>query len=845
MPHGGHSHHGDFDQTTRPWHPDSISSSALPIPSKPRMITMPLHSRSVAFLFLYALGALNSNVLRAAPVQLVKDRQPLAKIYFSPSEAASTPSQNGSKLLPRAIEDLNDHLEKMTGTRLDVITAFSPGEIAGTAIVLGALAEKCGSSPPPTKFRQSVRIRASGNRIFIAGERESATVNGIYTLLESLGCDWVMPGSIGDIIPSSPDLAVNETDRTEMPSFSGRNLWYRAQKQLCTEQDEEEFALWCRRQRLDAPGETPDLGAGHVWGGFITRHRQEFDQDPSMFALTTNSEGALERRGPQIESTHPRVIDLFVQDISDTFIKNGWPNDKVVSFSIGPADGLDFSVSSEAIAAGSGRTDPMIGVTDVTDLCIKLGNEILGRVETEYPNVSLGFYSYSAHGSYPLKHKPHPRLNQIFAPISFSRYHSPLSPNSKTWPYYVNIVERWSALAKAQGNQLSYRGYNWNLAENMIPFSKLQIFGEEIPWYHTKGFVAVNIEATKAWAVNGPSDYLLAKLLWNSAQDWRSILKDYCRKSFGEGASDMETYLLDLTNRQTEAGQEAGSFHAIHLIYDSAFVARSREHLERAIARAQRPEEKTRASYFLYPLEQLDLYLQFRERFIHYDFSAAKQLLSRIKACWEKAYARNTQIVAKEAPAYLARYFEDFVEKGLAFTSKPYALEMPLPDKLATQFDPTSVGEQMGFQNPSLNDALFLRTRTWSATWDAQGLGAMRSGSVWYRFRFQSPRGLADKHLYLFVGGADDKTEAWLNNVYLGSSPPSYCTPHIFDLTQALYPKAENVLAIKVSRHSPINEIGLGGIIRPSFLFSGPKLKPSVPAASAPTRVLPGGDLSN
>lgn len=781
-----------------------------------------------------------------APVVLVKNSLPVGKIYVSATEEGQAPSSRkgpAKPLIQTAVDDLNYHFEKMTGTRLEVVKTDSPADIRPPAIILGTLAVQCGADVKQTPGRDSIRIQTKDGKVLVAGEKESGTVHAMYTLLGRLGCDWVMPGGIGEVIPQTKTLVIPDLDVSEIPSFTGRNLWMRGSSKLNTEQDVEEYAVWRRRQRMDASGESPNLGAGHVWDSLIKRHKAEFEKDPTMLALVRGPNGEMIRKGPQVETTHPRIAELFIEDIRATFEKNKWPKDMEVSFGIGPADGGGFSRSIETASVGAGRIDPIMGEPDITDACVLLANQILERIEKEFPNVSLGYYAYSLHGEFPLRYKPHSHLNQIFAPINYARSLSPLAKNSKTWPYYVSIVEKWGALAKEQGNKLSYRGYNWNLAENMIPFSKLEIYGEEIPWYHSLGFMSVNIEATKAWAVNGPSDYLLAKLMWNCDQDWKAVLDKYCKKSFGAGAEPMKTYLLDLTHRQSSAGQEAGSYHAIHLIFDKAFVDASRELIEKAVADAKSPEEKTRAGYFLYPLEQLSLYLKFREAFTQFDFAKAAGLFQKIQEAWERAYAANTQIVAKEVVQYLKRYFNAFVQESSKFSSPPYRMVLPLPDELKTQLDSTGAGELLGFQNPLINDSLFFTTRTWSAPWDAQGLGSYRIGAVWYRFHFPHPEIVKGEALGLFLGGADDQVNVWLNGKKVGRSPRKFISPFVFDLSQSADPAGNNVLVIKVNRVSSMNEIGTGGLIRPSFLFAGPRVVDPQAVPPPEDRILPGGGV--
>jgi hypothetical protein len=51
---------------------------------------------------------------------------------------------------------------------------------------------------------------------------------------------------------------------------------------------------------------------GHVWSAFIKRHKAEFDRDLTMLALRRAPDGTVQRLGPQIETTHPHVLDHVV-----------------------------------------------------------------------------------------------------------------------------------------------------------------------------------------------------------------------------------------------------------------------------------------------------------------------------------------------------------------------------------------------------------------------------------------------------------------------------------------------------------------------------------------------------
>ena len=64
----------------------------------------------------------------------------------------------------------------------------------------------------------------------------------------------------------------------------------------------------------------------------------------------------------------------------------------------------------------------------------------------------------------------------------------------------------------------------------------------------------------------------------------------------------------------------------------------------------------------------------------------------------------------------------------------------------------------------------------------------------------------------------------WCNGNYLGSGN-GFPRPFVFDLTEHARPGEPNLVALQVIRHSMANEVWLGGLIYPSFVFAGPRLE--------------------
>jgi len=788
-----------------------------------------------------------------ADFEIVRDGQPRATIYISeatlsPQELTDAPRRPDDAWRERqrwtwAVNDLVDHLRRMSGAEVPVVVVDGPDGIKEPAIVLGDLADM--EIPRQVESGDGFRLRVTDHRIDAAGQARAGHRHAVYALLRELGCDWIMPGDVGIVAPESKTITVQVMDRSDAPAFLARNLWVGGYKPRLPEEDER-YEHWKQRMFGGTYEHPVAQTAGHFWDAMVRMNRAEFDANPEMYALVRDyATGTLIRRGPQVESTHPRVRELIVERIRKTYegkIAAGeWTSETAAGFPIGPADGEGYSLSTESQLAGSGRIDPITGREDVTDLLILLGNQVLEEIHDEYPNAIVGFYNYSVHADYPARYKPHPNIGQIFAPINFSRFHGVGDHNATDWAYYRDVVEQWATLSREQGNPLMYRGYSWNLADNILPFSKVRIWGEELPWYRDLGFVALNVQAIKSWSVLAPSDYVFMRLAWNPDLKWQELLAEYCDHAYGPAGETLNEYWLTQINRQHDAGQQAGSYHAMHLIYDRVFVDAQRKLLDKAFAAAGLADaQRKRIEYVAHGLEMMAKYLDFHDAMVAFDFAEAHKRFLALHEHWQAGYDRNTDIVDNVGPRYLDRFLRKFAEMADQYSSGSYRIVYRIADELPTLLDPTNTGEMRNVHSPDLHDADFIRTKTFSTTWDAQGLAAYMTGATWYRIHFTLPPEVkAGDAVGLFLGGFNDEAQVWVNGKIIGSSGRGFSKPTVFDLTDGLQYEGDNVIALKIRRNG-LNELGVGGLIRPSFLFTGPRLEQAAPKPFEQVRVLPG-----
>jgi len=187
---------------------------------------------------------------------------------------------------------------------------------------------------------------------------------------------------------------------------------------------------------------------------------------------------------------------------------------------------------------------------------------------------------------------------------------------------------------------------------------------------------------------------------------------------------------------------------------------------------------------------------------------------------------------------------------GGQYSSGDYRTVEPLPDEMITVFDPNVVGHRMRYQHPAINDTGFVKTKASSTTWEAQGLAGLRRGAVWYRHHFKLPANLKGKPIGLFLGGFEDEARVWINGKAVGTSGSDTSGKAanafaVFDLTEGIKYDGDNLVAIQVVRHGEADTIRMGGIIRPSFIFTGPRLPRKAPKPLELRRVLPGGELGD
>jgi hypothetical protein len=398
------------------------------------------------------------------------------------------------------------------------------------------------------------------------------------------------------------------------------------------------------------------------------------------------------------------------------------------------------------------------------------------------------------------------------APIRYSRFHRIGSPNSASTTQLAEVIDGWAAAAE----RIAYRTYNYNLAECLVPFSKLSVWKHDIPYLKKKGCIGINLESLANWEIYGPHLYQSIRLAYDPAADSDAMMEDYFTKFYGPLAGPfMKQYWLSIDDAFANMKCESGSFYALHLVYTPQLLERLDGLMKQASkAASQNETHSARVAMASEGLKNAVQYIQMRDAMNRGDFAAAKKV-------YDELYARNEVEESKGygnrySLNYLKRFVGTHVLAGAEATAPPNKVLQVLPDRMKLTYDPADDGIAQGYHRPGFDDSKWTQAATYGNTLNAQGLPDTKS-IMWYRTSINAPA--AQGRLSLFFTEVDGQAVT----VYINGSEAASLDkdarrqPFEVDITDVVKP-GRNAVAIKVD-HRKITELSLGGIIRPVLLI--------------------------
>lgn len=775
------------------------------------------------------LGAASSLIKAdAAQTVLVDNGQARCVIYvtervmnpdLNTDGQPDTPRQaeENRRRLRESVRDLALYFEKMSGAPIECRIGPPETTPTGIPILIGELAaERFGAPALSFPYQQGFRIVVTENEVGLVGESDLAVSYAIYELLDQLGCRWYMPSELGEVVPETKTIALEQGDTSLAPFTIYRGIWH-------ADPD------YARRNRA---GGLP-IAAGHALEGYLTK--EQLEQHPDW-----NAEIGGKRSlhpcdvGHRLCWANPEVAAAVADGIVARLDK-----DPVPSISISPGDGTDFCECGKCRGLDTGDWDASMNCVSITDRYLHFANLIAERVASQYPDIKLGFLAYVQFTRPPLREQVHPNLYPQLAPISYSRAH-PMTddnvPGNKDLRY---IVEGWGKAKPAVSCYL----YSWFLAESCAPNPMITKWKTDVPILFRNNCLFWQPEGIANFETSMHGIYMGLRLAWNPHTDPQEIVDEVNTRFYCHASRQMSAYWNAVDEIWVNTPEYSGCAWGYLVRFTPDRLLQLRKYMDEAGAACENDSERKRVQIANDSLSLFELFMKMRYDLAEGRFNTlptdATSYTDRALALAELYAPQKSFGKMYWTPSLNINYFKAFhsatyTDAARIADSNRFVLLTPKPIRqFRYQPDKEQQGEQLGWMQVGFDDSSWSGTDPCVQTWSSLGLHDYM-GAMWYRASVELSGVSQGKKAYLWLAATDGSAKLFFNGRHILYSTESrdaegktttiqtdaftgYAQPASFDITDAVKP-GDNRIALVCVRDFQ-NELGTGGLLGPVVLY--------------------------
>jgi len=458
--------------------------------------------------------------MRAPFYALTGNGQPLAALIAKPVP---------SRIEAYAVEELMAFVKKMTGAELPV--AQTPLEGRYPIFVGAAARERSAGFDWTALGDEGFVLRSTPEGLYVAGAKDLGTLYGVYTLLERFGVRWLMPGELGEVVPTTPDLRVGTLDETQTPSFKYR--WI----------EDGRWAL-CNKMNISVDVAGDPVGPQWRWSYhthfYLVPPETYYEEHPEWFALVHAKRRRAKdkhHQSHQLCTTNPGLIEQMAKNVINFFDENP----EVDILSLAPQDGGGFCECEACRALDEDRPEGEAWHARYSNRLAVFNNEVARRVGKDWPNKIIKVGAYAMYLRAPLDptYRPEPNL-AVQVCHTYSCNNHPIE--SDCWrqrQYFRKELERWAEIANHLFIYEYYRKGMWG----GMPYDQVHVIRHDLPYYARIGVEGFFTQpARDRWPACGLNHYIAAKLAWDVDLDVDGLLADYYDACFREAAEPMRRY---------------------------------------------------------------------------------------------------------------------------------------------------------------------------------------------------------------------------------------------------------------------------------------------------------------
>lgn len=703
----------------------------------------------------------------------------------------------------QAADELARYLGLMLSVRIEVKTV-EPGsaiDAKAPAIGIGRLAGDWGlKMEKQSRARDGFRYGVVNGRLAIVGESPQGELHGVYDLLERFGCGWFAPGAVGEVIPRMKTISLpDDLDHSAVSDSVNRRIWYGGKGN-----PDPATAAWLARNKAEH-----QVGSwNHAWHGLVDP-KALFESNPDLFSLNRGK-----RTTKQLCTTNPETLRVAAASL----LKKMEAEPGQVVFAAGPNDGGNLCECDRCAKLDTpGYVEPSSGMPACADRVFGFANELAAITSKDQPGKDLGVLVYSEYSRPPKRFgKLHANVFPMIAPIRRCRFHGPGNPVCPTAMLLDEEIAAWGGMT----NKLGFYVYNYNLADTLVPLSKIGYFKRlsaaiaktdpaELAWI---------FESIDSWSQHAPHLYLSARLAWNSRADIDAEIARYFSGFYGAAAGPMRRYWMRIDEAYETTDVHTGSQYGLHRIWSRDRIAACAADLAEARRLAANDRESEAVAMAAAGFRCAELFAGMWSAINDCRFVEAGRLQEEIKTQVAEMtkHTEPNWVHDRYALGYFQRFVGLTIDAGAAALADGGALVAQAGPQWRFAKDPDTVGSEAGWWQPDFDDKTWRKTNPCLESWDDLGLFDYR-GDAWYRADLEMPAKLPEGDLRLWFGGFDYDMEVWLNGERLGGAV-GFAKPAEFKDLAGKLRQGLNRLAVRVSA-GDLAELGTGGLMMPVMVY--------------------------
>jgi hypothetical protein len=382
-------------------------------------------------------------------------------------------------------------------------------------------------------------IDAYNQELKLAAFGDAGTLTGVYEFLRQIGeVRFYLPGELGTVITSVPNLTVPELNVSGAPRTNYRYPWFSMFERS------PQSALWARR--VGFGGKAPVMIIDSY-----TRFQKYRDSHPEYFALADGkrafgAECAADGHG-HLCLTNPAVIKQWANDIIEYFENNP----QVDVYPLTPSDGLrriceckDCQAELRQNAGNDGRFSYHIW---------NFTGKVAALVGKRFPNKYVGCLAYERYHTPPAEIGYMPNVAVMFCnwrsflanPAESAKFHAEVEAWSAKvdrvylWTWYLDHWLPWNGLpvifTDTIERELKYMFKNPKYSGEFIESEGQNGDHNQMP---TPGMQHLNL-------------YVTARLYWNPQLKVATLIEEYCKLFYGPAAAPMQSFWLTAQQRRS------------------------------------------------------------------------------------------------------------------------------------------------------------------------------------------------------------------------------------------------------------------------------------------------------